>query len=158
MAKPDSPAFTAPPGFAERVADSFARQPFMRLIGAELAEVLPGSVTLRLNHRPELTQQHGFLHGGVVGTLADNACGYAAYTLAEPDSSVLTVEYKLNLLAPAEGEQFCAVAKVLRAGRRLVVAQAEVMAGGPPVAVALATIRLLPGRKDSAAAAPPPEW
>ena len=112
MHKPDIPAFTAPPGFAERVSDSFARQPFMRLIGAQLAQVEPGSVTLRLSHRPELTQQHGFLHGGVVGALADNACGYAAYTLAEPGSSVLTVEYKLNLLAPAKGAQFCAAAQV----------------------------------------------
>ncbi len=94
----------ADPDFERRVRNSFARQAFMGFIGSELAEVRPGFCEIRLPYRKELSQQHGFFHGGVVGTLADNAAGYCSYSLARAVDSVLTVEYKLNLLAPARGD------------------------------------------------------
>jgi uncharacterized protein (TIGR00369 family) len=106
-------AFTpANPNFAARVRDSFARQRFMATIGAELTAVEPGRCEIRLPYREDLTQQHAFFHGGVIGTLADNAAGYAAFSLMPADASVLTVEYKLNLLAPGTGEALtlCATA------------------------------------------------
>lgn len=142
----------ANPAYAERVRDSFGRQAFMHFIGAEIADVAPGSVEIRLPYRPELVQQHGFFHGGIVGTLADNACGYASFTLAAPDASVLTVEYKLNLMAPASGDLLIARGRVLRPGRQLVVAQADVFAvregREKPVATALATLMLMAGMAD----------
>ena len=95
-------------------------------IGAEIAEVSPGAVEIRLPYRAELAQQHGFFHGGIVGTVADNACGYASFSLAAADASVLTVEYKLNLMAPAVGRKLIARARVLRSGRMLSVAQCDV--------------------------------
>jgi hypothetical protein len=88
------------PDFEARVRASFARQAAMATIGAEIAHLAPGEVDLRMPYRAELTQQHGFMHAGIVGTLADSACGYAAYTLMPADAAVLSVEYKLNLLAP----------------------------------------------------------
>lgn len=143
---------TANPAFAERVRQSFARQPFMHLIAAEMVEVAPGSVEIRLPYKSDLAQQHGFFHGGVVGTLADNACGYASFTLADAESSVLTVEYKLNLMAPAAGETLIARGRVLRPGRTLVVAQADVFTlregVEKPVATALATLMLMAGMAD----------
>lgn len=142
----------ANPEYADRVRQSFARQPFMHFIGAEMTDVAPGSVEIRLPHKADLTQQHGFFHGGIVGTVADNACGYASFTLADVDSSVLTVEYKLNLMAPAAGEMLIARGRVLRPGRTLVVAQADVFAlregVEKPVATALATLMLMAGMAD----------
>ena len=102
--------------------------------------------------REELTQQHGFFHGGVIGTLADNACGYAAFTLAPADASILTVEYKINIVSPGDGERLVARAKVARPGRSLVVCQADIHAvkGGAEklVATALGTLMLMHGRDD----------
>lgn len=119
--------FEAPdPDFAARVRRSFARQAAMRLIGAEIAALAPGHCEIRLPYRPELSQQHGFFHGGVIGMIADSAGGYAAFTLMPADSSVLTVEYKMNLLAPGDGELLIADGQVLRAGRNLVISRAEV--------------------------------
>ena len=86
------------PGYAERVQDSFRRQQAMALLGAQLSRLTPGACEIRLPYKPELTQQHGFFHGGIIGTIADSAGGYAAFTLMPLDSSVLTVEYKMNLL------------------------------------------------------------
>ena len=114
------------PDFETRVRDSFARQAFMTMLGAELTTVAPGHVTITLAHRPDLCQQHGFFHGGVVGTLADNAGGYASFTLFDAADSVLTVEYKLNLMAPADGEMLIARGQVVRPGRTLTVTRAEV--------------------------------
>lgn len=114
------------PMFERRVRDSFHMQPLMAFIGAELVSVEPGRCVIRLPFRPELAQQNGFFHGGVVGTLADNAGGFAAYALMPHDSGVLTVEYKLNLMAPAAGEVLVAEGDVVRAGRNLVVSRAEV--------------------------------
>ena len=143
---------TPNPAFAERVRQSFARQAFMDFLGAELSGVGPGSVEILLPYRPELSQQHGFFHGGVVGTIADNACGYASFTLAPADSSVLTVEYKLNLMSPAAGDAIIARGRVLRPGRTLVVAQADVFArrkgGEKHVATAIATLMLMAGMAD----------
>ena len=143
---------TPNPDFAVRVRESFARQAFMAHIGAELTEVGAGTCEITLPYREELTQQHGFFHGGVIGTLADNVCGYAAFTLAPADASILTVEYKINIVSPGDGERLVARAKVARPGRSLVVCQADIhaMKGGSEklVATALGTMMLMHGRDD----------
>ncbi|GLC24692.1 PaaI family thioesterase [Roseisolibacter agri] len=135
------------PGFEARVRASFARQQFMTLLGARLERVVAGEVCIRLPFQPALTQQHGFLHAGVVTSVVDSACGYAALTLMEPGAAVLSVEFKVNLLAPARGREFVAVGRVVRAGRTLTVCTGEVRAlpegeGGDevPVAIMQATI------------------
>lgn len=114
------------PDFADRVRASFARQKVMSFLGAELAEVAPGWCEIRLPYREELTQQHGYFQAGIIGAIADNAGGYAGYTLMPADASVLTVEYKLNLLAPGDGELLVAQGEVLKPGRNLVIARGEV--------------------------------
>lgn len=120
-------AFTASdPNYAQRVRASFGRQAAMALIGASLAEVGPGTVTIALPVRDEVTQQHRFVHGGVVGMIADSAAGYAAFTLMPADASVLTVEYKINMLAPAEGDLLLARGMVIKPGRTLSIARADV--------------------------------
>jgi uncharacterized protein (TIGR00369 family) len=107
--------------FAERVHASFAAQPAMATLGADLAEVAPGRVILTMRHRPELTQQHGFVHAGIVSTALDSACGYAAYSLMPADAAVLTIEFKINLLAPARGPLFRFEGQVTKAGRTISV-------------------------------------
>ncbi|BBK35761.1 thioesterase [Allostella sp. ATCC 35155] len=143
------------PEYAARVRASFDRQPFMRLIGASVDAVEPGRCRISLPYRPELSQQHGFFHGGVIGTIADNCGGYSAFTLAEADSTILTVEYKLNIVAPGRGERLEGEGQVLRAGRRLVVCESRIFAveGGRRTlcAVALATLMLIAGRSDAPA-------
>jgi len=114
------------PSFAEEVKQSFAKQTIMGLIGAELSRVEPGLVEITLPYRPDLAQQHGYLHAGIVTAIADSACGYAAYTLMPPETEVLSVEFKVNLLRPAKGETFLAVAEVVKAGKRLTVVRADV--------------------------------
>ena len=116
----------ADPNFESRVRDSFSRQSFMATIGAELRHVAPGTAEIHVPFRPDLCQQHGLFHGGLIGTIADNAAGYASYTLMAAENSVLTVEYKLNLMAPAQGDALEARAQVLRAGRRITVCRADV--------------------------------
>src|ERR1700741_2240575 len=116
------------PGYEARVRASFARQAAMATIGAEIAHLAPGEVDLRMPYRAELTQQHGFVHAGIIGTLADSACGYAAFTLMPEDPAILSVEYKLNLMAPAAGDAFVARARVKKAGRTLSVVTADVFA------------------------------
>lgn len=142
------------PDFAARTRDSFLRQSFMVTLGAELQSVEPGEVVIRLEHRSDLCQQHGFFHGGVVGTLADNAGGYATFSLLAKDDSVLTVEYKLNLMAPAEGEALVVTGSVVRAGRTITVARSEVsvLRGGTavPCAEMLGTFMILHGKSDHA--------
>jgi len=118
----------ANPAFEARVRDSFARQAAMRFIGAQIAEVTPGRCTIELAARPELGQQHGFVHGGIVGMIADSAGGYAAFSLMPADVSILTVEFKINLLAPARGELLVAVGTVVKPGRTLSITRAEVFA------------------------------
>lgn len=116
------------PDFAVRVSASFAKQQAMALIGASMPVIAPGRTEIHLAHRPEVTQQHGFVHGGVVGMIADSAAGYAAMTCVPANASVLTVEYKMNLMSPAAGEKLIARGSVVRAGRTLIVTQAEVFA------------------------------
>lgn len=109
-----------------RIQTSFEKQGLMKLLGAELLEVERGRVVIGLRARPELSQQHGFMHAGATGAIADSAGGYAALTMFPPDAEVLSVEYKLNLLAPSAGDRAEAVAKVVRAGRTLTVCTLEV--------------------------------
>lgn len=118
------------PSFAAEVESSFARQPIMNLIGARLGLVEPGIVEITLPFRADLTQQNGYLHAGVVTTIADSACGYAAHSLMPAGSGVLSVEFKVNLLRPARGESFMARAEVIKAGRTLSVVRADVFAIG----------------------------
>ena len=139
-------------GFAERVRSSFDRQPFMHTIGASLARVAAGEVEIVMPVRPELCQQHGFVHAGVVSALGDTACGYAAFSLMPASAGVLTTEFKVNLLAPAAGKRLVAAGRVVKPGRTLTVAQAEVFAetGGERRLVALltATLMAVEGRDD----------
>ena len=114
------------PSFAADVARSFAQQPIMNLIGAQLSLVEPGVIEIALPYRADLAQQHGYLHAGVVTTIADSACGYAAYSLMPAGSEVLSVEFKVNLLRPAQGETFVARGEVIKAGRTLTVVRADV--------------------------------
>lgn len=116
------------PHFAERVRASFERQNAMSLIRASLPVIEHGRTEIHLPHWPGVEQQHGFVHGGVVGMIADSAAGYAAMSMVSASASVLTVEYKMNLVAPADGEQLIARGKVVRPGRTLIVTQAEVFA------------------------------
>lgn len=112
--------------YAERVRQSFAEQRIMAFIGAELTDLRPGYCEIQLHFRPELSQQDGFFHAGIVSTIADSAGGYAGYTLMPAESRVLTVEYKMNLLAPARGERLIARGQVIKNGRTLVIAKADV--------------------------------
>ena len=114
------------PDYARRVESSFSRQGIMAHLGASLRQVTPGFCEIEVSYMPELSQQHGYFHGGVVGTIADSAAGYAGYSLMPSDSSVLTVEYKLNLLSPADGERLIARGQVVKPGRTLVIARADV--------------------------------
>jgi len=116
------------PSFADDVQRSFAQQPIMSLLGASLALVEPGVVEIVLPYRADLAQHHGYLHAGAVTAIADSACGYAAYTLMPAGSDVLSVEFKVNLLRPAQGEMFVARAEVIKAGRTLTVVSADVFA------------------------------
>jgi uncharacterized protein (TIGR00369 family) len=123
------PEFTAAdPGFAQRVRASVGRQTIMELLGARMTRVEPGEVEIELPFRADLCQQHGFFHAGVTSTIADSAGGYAAFTLFPADASVLTVEFKVNLLAPADGERLRALGRVVKPGRTLTVTEVEVFA------------------------------
>lgn len=134
------------PAFAEEIRQSFAKQTIMDLIGASLTLVEPGVVEITLPYRADLTQQHGYVHAGVVTTIADSACGYAAYTLMPVESDVLAVEFKVNLLRPAKGELFVARAEVMKPGRTLTVVRADVTADGSLVAAMQGTMMRLPRR------------
>lgn len=116
------------PTFVAEVKESFAKQTVMTLIGGELTRVEPGVIEITLPYRADLTQQHGYVHAGIITTIADSACGYAAYTLMPPGSDVLAVEFKVNLLRPAKGETFVARAEVVKSGRTLTVVRADVHA------------------------------
>lgn len=116
------------PDFEARIRASFARQRFMETLGASLERVAPGEVAIAFTHREALTQQHGFLHAGVMTSVVDSACGYAALSLMEPGVGVLSVELKVNMLAPGTGERFVATGRVVRSGRTLTVCTGEVVA------------------------------
>jgi uncharacterized protein (TIGR00369 family) len=145
------------PGYERRVRASFDRQVVMATIGARLEHVAPGEVTLALPFRADLTQQHGFLHAGIVTTVVDSACGYAALSLMEPGAAVLSVEFKVNLLAPARGTRFEATGRVVRAGRTVTVVSGELRAyddageggeEGSVVAIMTGTMMAVRGRPD----------
>jgi uncharacterized protein (TIGR00369 family) len=111
------------PDYAQRVRASFARQGAMKTIGATLVAVEPGRVVIELPWAQELTQQHGFLHAGMVAAAMDTACGYAGFSLMPADAAVLTIEYKINLLAPAQGQRFRMEADVVKPGRTISVVE-----------------------------------
>ena len=114
--------------FAERIRAMFAAQGFMSAIGARIVRLEPGEAEIELPYREDLNQQHGYFHGGVTSTIADNAGGCAAYTLFPPLSNILTVEFKINLIAPAAGDRLVAVGTVLKPGRTLTVSDLKVFA------------------------------
>jgi uncharacterized protein (TIGR00369 family) len=118
----------ATPGFEDRVKESFAKQGAMSLIGARLVRVEAGEVEIHLPFKSEHTQQHGFLHAGILTTALDSACGYATYTLFPLGTGILTIEFKVNLLAPGDGELFRMVGKVRKAGRTISLAEGEAYA------------------------------
>lgn len=142
--------------YERRVRESFARQGIMGTLGAVLTRVEPGEVEISLDYSPALTQQHGFFHAGVTTTIADSAGGYAAYSLFPSGSSVLTVEFKINLLAPADGERLRAVGRVFKPGRTLSICDIEVWvakAGREKICAKMQqTLMRLDGREDIAAA------
>jgi len=115
------------PHFVEDIKSSFAKQSIMSLIGAELGAVEPGVVEIKLPYRADLGQQDGYLHAGIVTTIADSAAGYAAYSLMPAGSAVLSVEFKVNLLRPARGKFFVARAEVIKPGRTLTVVRSDVL-------------------------------
>ena len=141
------------PRFAERCRASFARQQAMALIGARMASIEPGRCEIELPFREDLTQQKGYLHGGIVGMIADTACGYAAYSLMPASASLVTVEYKINILAPGRGERLLARAEVIKSGRTLSITRGEVYAeqsGAQTLcAVMQQTLMMLPDTPDT---------
>jgi uncharacterized protein (TIGR00369 family) len=138
------------PAFADRVRASFARQGAMHTLGATLADVRPGQVVIELAWQQGLTQQHGFLHAGIVATALDSACGYAASTLMPADAGVLTIEFKINLLAPAKGQRFRMEGVVLKPGRTITVVEGRAYAvdeGREKLAATMnATMMVITGR------------
>jgi uncharacterized protein (TIGR00369 family) len=139
----------ADPQYVARIRSSFGRQKAMALIGASLTVVEPGQVEVALPFRDDLTQQKGFIHGGIIGMIADTACGYAAFSLMPADCSLVTVEYKINILAPARGS-LVARGEVLRPGRTLTVTRGEVYSeDGKHVASMQQTLMMLAGTPDT---------
>lgn len=142
------------PDFEARVRNSFSRQTAMRTLGAVLGRVNPGEVEIEMPYRTDLSQQHGFIHGGITTAILDSACGYAAFSLSAPDTAVLTVEYKVNFIAPAKGERFVARGEVVRPGASITVCKGDVVAiedGEEKLVTSmLTTLMLLPNRPDLA--------
>jgi uncharacterized protein (TIGR00369 family) len=140
------------PDYEARVRHSFAKQRVMETIGARLVRVAPGEVDIELPFREDLTQQNGFLHAGIVGTVLDSAAGYAAFTLMPADAGVLSIEFKVNLLAPARGERVIARARVVRAGRTVTVCTADAFAvqdgAERHVSTMTATMMTIAGREN----------
>ncbi len=153
MVEIKAPTFTPKdPDFEARVRASFGRQGIMTLIGARITRVEPGLVEIELPYRADLIQQHGFLHAGITSAIADSAGGYAAYSLMPAGASVLTTEFKINLLAPADGELLRARGRVLKPGRTLTVCDVDVFAVkdgvATPCAKLLETLMCLEDRPD----------
>jgi len=127
--KPASQHFSPlDPDYRARVEASFSRQRVMETLGVRIAELRPGRIVLEMPYAVEFTQQHGFLHAGIVATALDSACGYAGFSLMAKEAAVLTVEFKTNLLAPAKGRRFVFIGEVLKPGRTLTVAEAKAFA------------------------------
>ena len=133
--------------FARKVRESFAAQPVMKFIGAEITRIEAGAVDIQIAYQKDLTQQNGFIHAGIITTIADSACGYAAYSLMPKGADVLSVEFKVNLLSTAIGDKFLAEARVVRAGKTLTIVQGDVFAitdnQRKHVAIMLATMMCL---------------
>jgi uncharacterized protein (TIGR00369 family) len=152
-----TPATTAfapvDPDFERRVRDSFGRQPFMEHLGARLTTLAPGFCEITVDYQKALTQQHGFVHGGVLASIADSAAGYAAFSLMPAEASILTVEYKLNILRPGQGEAMIARGRVLKPGRTLTIVQSDVFArrngSEEQVVASLQTLMCLFGKRDA---------
>ncbi len=145
------PMQAADPDFAARVAASFARQGATQLIGARLQSVEAGRVVIDLAHRSELAQQHGFVHAGILATALDSACGYAASSLMPADAGALTIEFKVNLLAPAKGPRFRLEGQVVKPGRTITVVEGRALQVDPTgaerlVATMTATVMTVTGR------------
>jgi uncharacterized protein (TIGR00369 family) len=140
------------PHFETRVRASFARQRFMSRIGAEMSRVAPGDVSIDLPFDPDLTQQHGFLHGGAIASVLDAACGFAASTLMPADAGVLTIEFKINFLAPGAGERFRFTGRVRRTGRTVTFVDGDAIAVADgrarTIATMQATMMTVQGRDD----------
>ena len=126
--KMNTPFEPRDPDYRDKVYRSFARQQAMQTIGIEIAELEPGRIVLTMPYAQAYTQQHGFMHAGIITTALDSACGYAAFSLMAADAAVLTVEFKTNLIAPAKGERFMFYAEVLKPGRTLTVCEAKAFA------------------------------
>jgi uncharacterized protein (TIGR00369 family) len=137
------------PDYETRVRASFGRQRVMALLGADLAAVAPGAVEITLPARDDLTQQHGYIHAGIVTAIVDSACGYAAFSLMPAGVDVLTVEYKVNFMAPATGARLLARGRVIKPGRTLTVCAGDVFVERQGeqriVATMLATMMQAPG-------------
>ena len=144
----------ADPDYERRCRDSFARQQVMATLGIDLVEIGAGRVVVAMAHRADLTQQHGFVHAGIVSTALDTACGYAAFTLMPANAGVLTIEFKVNLLAPARGPSMVFEATVTKPGRTISVVDARAYQSGPGdaerklFATMTATIMTIVGRAD----------
>ena len=140
------------PDFEAKVRSSFDRQTAMQTIGAVMGKVGPGEVEIEMPYRADLTQQDGFIHGGIVTAIVDSACGYAAFSLSAPDTAVLTVEYKVNFIAPAKGQRLIARGEVVRPGSTVTICKGDVLAYDGDeeklVATMLTTLMLMPNRPD----------
>ena len=138
--------------FRKRIKASFAHQGAMALIGAELTRIQQGTVEIELSHRPDLTQQHGFLYAGIISAALDSACTYAAYTMVDPDVSILTIEFKVNLMSPGKGDRFLFRGEITKPGSNLIVADGRAYAidNGPAKLIAsmTGTKMALRGRED----------
>lgn len=148
----DQPFQPRDPNFRQRISSSFEQQQVMQTLHAELCSVEPGIVRIELPYQASLTQQHGFLHAGIITTIIDSACGYAAFSLMPADAEVLSVEFKINLMAPAKGERLIAIGKVIKPGRTLTVVHGDayMLIDGKqkPVTHMVGTMMCLRGRED----------
>lgn len=140
------------PNYEARVRDSFDRQAVMKTFGAELTRVASGAIEIEMPFNPLLTQQHGFLHAGVISTLLDSACGFAAFSLMPAEAAVLTIEFKVNMLSPGRGERFLFRGSVTKPGRTIIVADGQAYAYGREgdaklVATMTATMMTVVGRE-----------
>lgn len=140
------------PQWSDKVRDSFARQGVMGLIGATLADVWPGGCEIHLPYRDDLSQQHGFFHAGITSTVVDSAAGYAGFSLMGPNTGVLSVEFKINLLAPADGELMIATGEVVKPGKNLIITRGDawVVKHGKPIHCAMMqqTLMTMHGKAD----------
>lgn len=139
--------------YEKKIKESFSRQPFMDFINAELVEIKPGYCEIHLPYKNDLCQQHGYFHAGIIGTIADNCGGYAAFSLMPKGASVLTVEYKMNLVAPGDGDLLIGCAQVIKPGRTLTICKAEVFVVKHKIrtlcATSLMTVMAMHGKADT---------